>query len=1055
MTQTVAPSALQKTTISKSGAIHFDLSRSEVLGKMIMRLKRNSIVVITGESGSGKSTFVRETLCNELLKEDKPYRIAINEPFADPIGHLADALLQPKGLFPSSTKDPNFRTYIENELRKGGDAIARLCQQAARENGKPDFNFLLIVDQKQELFRYQNIMKNLGKAGDDVLFISLLLNAIKSNALVEFEIPIYIVFVANTNNFEYFSRYRGLPEIMNTYNIPFPDVTKEELSNALENYLPEPELHEKWCTEFEQMTKVGDPYALQKLNLFLSLRADKSLKTLYSSEGEMSGIIKKFVENEVWLKFTTEEKKHVEYLFKAITFKNGIKNDRIPLPIETLQKWSGREGAIDVKEIKKLLSSFNQYNQAFILPAEWQPGAIVDIDSEALIKNWPRLQMWIDEEKNDAMVYRSLITAGRKYFAETGKNTTENLPEKQVNAFSENMQMLKKWVAHPLNHKKETLPIPKDKLIYKGAMLDSVRTLIVGPNKDQTIENFRQWASGYTPIKLNKPGINQPYVPEHRNIGEMSDLDIAIKFYQICDQQEKAEEDSKATTLKKEQQLRRRSQLWTFAATIASLVAMVALYRTYQENLNIKMINYVRLLDAKDMFYPTNKERFGRMSEMIDIVKSGKINSWEKVLDTLTHNGYLQLDIPDPDLRDISKDALLNIQHFYEARRTDRDEQKYVQELNSIYDRAIQYPTTQSPAVYHALLSELKERTKNGKPIPRTANIEKNALISNPRYNSEFAFGDKNGRVFIVHETMIDTLPEMGDFVNSMGYSKDGNHLYVGSQRGNIAKYDLSKFPIQKKLIYKDNSSIYFIAESNRGQLLVNNGGNLYILEDNGASNTEQYKPVHEAIPTELERVSQVGWSKDYHWILATGKDYTHVYAFNPDETSTSSHIQKAITIKHTGTTMLDFDIKFDSINGVPSTVWLALGSERGDVWIMHKPLSLLAPGILDLAEFEQYRDTLEHRSSITGLEFNPKLPQLASSSRDGRVLLWNLETPLGSRYDHIRVTNGGESISAIAYISADELVVYESTRSWKMKTNIKALKAELDRVRGATGAGN
>jgi energy-coupling factor transporter ATP-binding protein EcfA2 len=1057
MTQTAPPPAPKKPNISKSGALYFDLSHSEMIGKLILRLKRNSIVVITGESGRGKSTFVRETLCNELLREskenpgEKTYRIAITEPYADPIGHLADAMFQPDSLFSPKDKDPAFRTFIENELRKGGDAIARLCEKAAEENGKVDFNFLLIVDQKQELFRYQNIMKDLGKSRDDLLYISLLLEAIKTKSSDEFKVPIYIVFVANTNNFEYFSRYRGLPEIMNTYNTQLPDVSKAELLKALEVYTDESGLREKWCNEFEQMSKSGDPFALQKLNLFLSLKADPALKDTYGLEGEMSGIIEKFIENQVWQNFSDDQKKQVECLFKALTFKNGIKNDRTPLKIETLQQWSEREGTMTIDEIKKLLQSFNQYNQTFILIKEWQPNTVVDIYSDALIRNWPLLQTWIDEENDDALVYKNLIRAGLKYFAEVEIKASENQPDNPIQESARNMHLFKKWVSNALKNNKENPEFVQDKLLYKGAILDSVRTLIGDSNNDpDRLQFFRQWASRYKSTTPDEQEKTWRAILEDRNLVKMNDLDIAIKFYKICDNQEKAEEDRKADAMKKEQMLRKRSQNWSIAATIALVVAGIALFRSYQANLNIKMIDYARLLDANDMLYPTNEERYVRMSKIFDIVKSRKISNWDMMLNALTNSNYLQLDIPDPALKDISTAALLNIQHFSEARLTDSAEKEYTQELDSIYERAIRYPTTQFPAVYHALLSELKEHTKDGKIRPRTANIEKNALVSNPHKAREFAFGDKNGRVFIMNGIGLDTLPEMGALIQGMCYSADGNRLYVSTQGGDIGLYDLSQFPIQKNIIYDDTKSIYFVAECSPGVLLVNSRTDLFLLEFD--PKTKKKKNVGSVTPTGLGRVTQLGWSADHRWVLATGKDSTLVYALDPSHPNASQRIQKTITIQHTGTTMLDFDIKFDSINGVPSTVWLALGSERGDVWIMHKPLQLLAPGRINLADFEQYRDTLEHRSSITGLEFNPKLPQLASSSRDGRVLLWNLGVPLGSRYDHIRVTNGGESISTIVYINANELVAYESTRSWNAFTNVKALKKELDRVRAEKG---
>ncbi|MCK6690872.1 MAG: hypothetical protein L6Q97_02090, partial [Thermoanaerobaculia bacterium] len=79
------------------------------------------------------------------------------------------------------------------------------------------------------------------------------------------------------------------------------------------------------------------------------------------------------------------------------------------------------------------------------------------------------------------------------------------------------------------------------------------------------------------------------------------------------------------------------------------------------------------------------------------------------------------------------------------------------------------------------------------------------------------------------------------------------------------------------------------------------------------------------------------------------------------------------------------------------------------------------------------------------GLAFNPVFPQLASSSPDGTVRLWNLTKSVKNNADHITLRDPGLNIKAIIYIDPDQLLVQESIINWITKTNINALKEELD----------
>ena len=260
----------KKTLLDLPEPLYFD--RSKKVKELINQLKRNFFVAVTGESGSGKSTFVNVTLRENLQttsEKDKiegsngatNWRIVTTMPFADPIGNLASALTdlsKPGGLFAKGSKDSDFRLQVEKILKEDDDALVRLYRQAEGES-REKFNFLLIVDQKQELYRYQHLVES-RNAGDDVRYVSLLLKAAKST------LPIYIIFISDTRYLEYFSRYRGLPEEMNNHRFSVPDISEEEIETALEPYL-EQEFLERLIHDFKDLNKSGLCGLCSRINL--------------------------------------------------------------------------------------------------------------------------------------------------------------------------------------------------------------------------------------------------------------------------------------------------------------------------------------------------------------------------------------------------------------------------------------------------------------------------------------------------------------------------------------------------------------------------------------------------------------------------------------------------------------------------------------------------------------------------------------------------------------------------------------------------------------------
>lgn len=1070
----------------------FNRSMTSALTKMVLQLQRNHLVVLSGPSGSGKSTFATDTLCQYLKngetegKNGKAWRTIVTAPFADPIGNLATALARRGGLFSADAAID--REQILKTLREDRNALATLCAQAAQGQKEP-FNVLLVVDQKEELFRYRTILQQLGRGGDDLLYVNLLLSTVQNT---KEGVAIYMVFVADTRNFEYFAHYRGLPEAMNNFRMELPDITSEEIRAILNTYrqsqalaihreenkkiarkedqeradknlaffewlAEQPTFVERLLADFEQLK--GDVHATQKFNLLLCWVVDKCAHEaeqgstpdplkVYERLGPMSQVVSKFVEKEVWRKLSPEQKQHTELLFKALTNQN---NQRRPLQWKNLQTLVSREKPFLVEQAREILSKFNATSEIFILPSDWEvwPDQVVDINADILIKDWPTLQKWIEEEQKHADIYRDLAETAIAFFSkkEAKQGSGTGTVKRGAPGRESLWEVLKDWWSniYPSNSpepQEETEKSP----YYEGATLASALKW-----RDEQKPNT-DWAARYDP-PLYDPQYKQSRAALPPTLEYVSDWELAQHFLEISETQEQLKKQQEKLARQKILALQRKSVTAAGLASVACIAALVFLVLAIRTNQKVKMVDFVELLEANGCLDISPAERFDKMYELTKSVWKKNFTSEHEVLEYLTKRHVLSIDTSDQESKQISFDALSNICQLFEAQiKDDTLGDETLGQLLSICDRAQKYPKKQFPMVYHALLAHrYAQRNRlylgqtSNASAPRAAIEGNSALITNPINPHEYVYGDKNGRIFIKNRDRgTDILARLDHEIKSIGFSPDGKRLYAGTKRGDVYRLDYGNYHrgitqnIQTHIRKGRGTPVYFIQEWEENHLVMGTTDTVCFLRRPAAPGAF-YEARHTTKISSVPVVRCREWSPNHTWFFASGQDTTAIYRLDPE-----MGIQETARVAHQDKTITALAIKFDSLG----KLWLALGSEEGDIWLAAaKDTSLLNRGcdLSDTRWFSHYKGV--HEASISSLKFNGQGQQMASAGLYGFIYLWNLNDP-GERSERIRVRNRGEGVSAIAYAkNPDDLVVYEGLNSWVLKTNIGALKAELEQI--------
>ncbi|HQZ81142.1 MAG TPA: hypothetical protein PK681_11040 [Steroidobacteraceae bacterium] len=409
---------------------HLFFGREEQVDALLARLHRSRLVAVVGESGAGKSSLVRAGLlpaleAGFLANAGVDWRILLMRPGAAPLEALAEALLAPGVLSPDGGVPPH--AFAAAELRRGPLGLLQLM----RDTRLPaQTNLLLVVDQFEELFR----IRSAAHRDEADAFVDLLLHSVAQH-----ELPLYLVLTMRSDYIGACARFRGLPEALNDNQFLTPRLTREQLGMAidgparvfgggvdaelvatLENEVGDdpdqlPLLQHLLMRLWEQASREGLP---PKLTL-----------DLLGKLGGLHGALEQHLE-ELFSKFTPEQQAIAAGLFKAVTGSDHNARDlRRPACLDEVAAAIGIDTAIgtDRARLDAVIEVFRAPGRNFLMPPPaiaLAPDTRLDISHESLIRQWPRLRTWIDEETGDAHTFLELRARARRW-AQSGRDSAE------------------------------------------------------------------------------------------------------------------------------------------------------------------------------------------------------------------------------------------------------------------------------------------------------------------------------------------------------------------------------------------------------------------------------------------------------------------------------------------------------------------------------------------------------------------------------------------------------------------------------------------------------
>lgn len=387
--------------------------------RLLEILGNRHFLSVIGPSGCGKSSLVRAGLLPALplgaIGTGSDWRIALLRPGNRPIRRLAEALLREDVLRRELLDiDP---ALLSAQLRDDPTSLCGLVDQIGKRDASSDFNLLVLVDQFEEIFTYADAGTHQSDESD--AFVHLLLDcAGASEARVFAVLTMRIDFLGNCVRFD------DLPEAINRGQYLTPRMTREQLREAIRgpamifggtiDELLVEELINGIADNPDQLPVLQ--HALARMWSLASRRAPP-LRIGRADEAAIGGVGKALEThaNEIFERLDAAAQVTAEWLFRAITdLPDAQSMIRRPRSLGDITRWSRVEPSRFVPVIESCLNP-----EVCFLTASGpldDPGTVIDISHEALIRQWSRLKDWISNEARRGAEFRRLRESAADYF---------------------------------------------------------------------------------------------------------------------------------------------------------------------------------------------------------------------------------------------------------------------------------------------------------------------------------------------------------------------------------------------------------------------------------------------------------------------------------------------------------------------------------------------------------------------------------------------------------------------------------------------------------------
>jgi WD40 repeat protein/energy-coupling factor transporter ATP-binding protein EcfA2 len=385
--------------------------RDEHVRELLSKLELNRFVAVLGSSGCGKSSLVRAGLLPELKSGMIPaaghrWKVIEFKPGSSPMQELSGALERGLGI-----------AHAAEIVAEGPLGIARAVEEASLEAGT---NILIIADQFEEIFSYLREERAAGRGGEAQEQARALVRRLL-DAAAEPNLRIYVLMVMRSDFLGDCAQFPDLPERMNASLYLVPRLRRDQLQRAIEAPVGrdiEPAVVQRLLSD------VGnDPDQLPRLQHLLS-------RMWFAAQGKRITLAH-YLAVGGWKQGLEQ---HLDRIYGGLN--EGLapaQQEACKLVFQRLsemdrgravRRWATREQIVALcgAEGEDVL---NRFHREGFLRLSGRNQDTYDVMHESVLRGWPRLVEWMEEENRNVGRLRELVRVSSEAGWRPGMTATE------------------------------------------------------------------------------------------------------------------------------------------------------------------------------------------------------------------------------------------------------------------------------------------------------------------------------------------------------------------------------------------------------------------------------------------------------------------------------------------------------------------------------------------------------------------------------------------------------------------------------------------------------
>ena len=373
--------------------------RESLIQLLKEKLEQKHIVQVSGASGSGKSSLVAAGLV-PALKHSDSWQVLYCRPGSDPFESLASALMPhvEPGLDEVSraAQLPKLRDVLEH------GQLCYLLRQVLAANGRRAL--LLFIDQFEELYTHCSAQTLRDS------FLDALLTLMGGGAIASAP-GIKLVYTIRADFANRLLSHRRFTDAIQDADVKIGPMNREELDSVIRrpasvrNVRFEEGLAERILNDagVEASTLPLLEFALTEL---WGRQSERTLThSRYEQIGQLSGAIAQRAEKVIRSLSPPQQEVARHILTRLVRLADeGGEHTRQRIPLAALYS----EDLLNKDSGRKVLSLLTEARLVTVAVAKDHRQQMVEIAHEALVRRWPRLRQWLEEDR-EILVWRQRL----------------------------------------------------------------------------------------------------------------------------------------------------------------------------------------------------------------------------------------------------------------------------------------------------------------------------------------------------------------------------------------------------------------------------------------------------------------------------------------------------------------------------------------------------------------------------------------------------------------------------------------------------------------------